>query len=688
MFGFEKVRNAIRKRPKPRDLPRQPLLETLEARTLLSAAIANTMSSNLIFAAASSSSSTIQGYAPAQIEEAYGFNQITLDNGAVAADGAGQTIAIVDAYNDPNISKDLTVFDTEFDLPAASLSVVSQTGTSKLPATNAGWAGEISLDVEWAHALAPGANILLVEASSDDTTNLMDAVNYARSAAGVSVVSMSWGGSEFFSFDGGAESQSQLAYDPDFTTPAGHQGVTFVAAAGDSGARAGVDWPASSPNVLSVGGTTLELSDTGSYLSEAAWSGTQSGYSQIETEPAYQDAVQQTGTRSVADVSFDGDPNTGLAIYDSVPDAGVSGWQDVGGTSAGAPAWSALVAIADQARTLADENTLDGASQTLPSLYDLYGAPGTSAYDTYTADFNDITTGGGTHTHFRWGGGGSSSSSAAAGYDTATGLGTPKAATLVDALTGSSDAPIAPATLAPSPLDGSIPTTLPLAVVGGQTGELKLNLANVSNANFLGPVSVTLYASTDGTLSSDVTAVATFTFSRVAVAAGHTGSEILKFDYPTDLTGSYYLVASITAGTNTETNNAVTAKALNITPPTVDLAASFASTAPVKIDPGHNASTIITITNDGNVTASGTLDLALDASTDGTWDASDPVLASIAGRKIKIGAGKSIKIKLVFKSPADLVGGTFDLITSITSDTTPADSNASNATATLGTVPG
>jgi hypothetical protein len=676
------------------------MMETLEGRTLLSAAVASTMNSDLVFAAASSASA-IQGYTPAQIDQAYNINQISFGSGTVAANGAGQTIAIVDAYNDPNISSDLSVFDSEFDLPAANLKVVSQTGTSKLPATDAGWAGEISLDVEWAHAIAPGANILLVEASSDDTTNLIDAVNYARSAAGVSVVSMSWGGSEFFSFNGGTESESQLAYDPDFTTPAGHQGVTFVAAAGDSGSRAGVDWPASSPNVLSVGGTTLMLSDTGAYESEAGWSGTQSGYSQVETEPAYQDTVQDTGTRSVADVSFDADPNTGLAVYDSVSYEGVSGWQEVGGTSAGAPAWSAIVAIADQGRTLAGEGTLDGASQTLPSLYDLYSAPGTTDYSTYTSDFNDISTGGGgTRAHFRWGGNGASSSSAAAGYDTITGLGTPEAATLVDALVGSSASstggtgtggttpgePTVPATLSPAPLDGSIPTVLPVAIVGGKAGALKLNLDNVSGITFSGPVTVTLYASADGTLSSDDTAITTFSYAKVSAKAGHTTYEVLRFDYPTDLTGSNYLIASISTGTDTEVNNAVTSKAVNITPPTVDLSATFASTAPVKIDPGHDASTIITITNDGNVTASGTLDLALDASTDGVLIATDPLLSSISGRKISIGAGKSIKIKLVFKSPDNLVGGTFDLTASITSSTLPSDSNTSNNTATTDTI--
>jgi hypothetical protein len=283
MFGIYRRRKAERNQPqstgaksagKSAATDNRPLFEMLESRTLMSAS-GEVMQPDIVYADTSSNASDIQGYTPAQIDKAYGFDSISLSNG-VTADGAGQTIAIVDAYNDPKIAADTAVFDSEFDLPAINLKVVSQTGsTSSLPASNAGWAGEISLDVEWAHAIAPGATILLVEANSDNTDDLMTAVNYARNAAGVSVVSMSWGGSEFFDWGNGGESDSQLTYDADFTTPAGHQGVTFIAAAGDSGAQSGVQWPASSPNVVSVGGTTLYTSDsTGTYDAEVGWTGT------------------------------------------------------------------------------------------------------------------------------------------------------------------------------------------------------------------------------------------------------------------------------------------------------------------------------------------------------------------------------------------------------------------------------
>ena len=161
----------------------------------------------------------------------------------MAGTGAGQTIAIVDAYNDPNIKSDLQVFDNQFGIAAPpSFNVVNQTGGANLPAADAGWSMEIALDVEWAHAIAPGANILLVEANSSSINDLVGAVNYARQAPGVTTVSMSWGGSEF---------AGESTYDSYFTTPAGHAGVSFVAASGDSGGSG--EWPAVSPNVLGGG---------------------------------------------------------------------------------------------------------------------------------------------------------------------------------------------------------------------------------------------------------------------------------------------------------------------------------------------------------------------------------------------------------------------------------------------------
>ena len=203
-------------------------------------------------------------YTPAEIQDAYGFNSIALNIPAGKYLGSGETIAIVDAYNDPNIQGDLNTFDSEWGLPATTVTQVNETGGSSLPASDStgGWELEESLDVEWAHAMAPGANIMLVEASSTSDTDLLAAVKYAASNA--NVVSMSWGGGEW---------SGETAYDtPQYFE---HPGVAFVASSGDSGAPA--SWPSASPNVLSVGGTALTLGANNVWSSEVGWSGSGGG---------------------------------------------------------------------------------------------------------------------------------------------------------------------------------------------------------------------------------------------------------------------------------------------------------------------------------------------------------------------------------------------------------------------------
>src|SRR5262249_6416125 len=153
------------------------------------------------------------------------------------------------AYDDPNIASDLQKFDAAFGLPNPTFTKVNQSGGTTPPAADPGWAQEISLDVEWAHAIAPKANILLVEASSASYGNLFAAVDYAARQPGVVAVSMSWGGSEF---------SGETSFDSHFATPSGHPGVVFIASSGDDGAP--VSYPAASPRVLAVGGTTLSLS--------------------------------------------------------------------------------------------------------------------------------------------------------------------------------------------------------------------------------------------------------------------------------------------------------------------------------------------------------------------------------------------------------------------------------------------
>lgn len=271
-------------------------------------------------------SSSPTGLAPAMIQSAYGFS-------TSSTAGAGTTIAIVDAYDDPTAENDLNVFSTQYGLPACTtlngcFTKVNQTGGTKYPRTNAGWALEISLDVQWAHAIAPGARILLVEAASNSFTNLMAAEDYAKAHAGY--VSNSWGGSEF---------SGESAYDSHFV----QSGVSFFVSSGDSGLPA--QYPSSSPNVISVGGTTLNGIGTASFT-ETGWSGSGGGCSVYETANAAQatGSVNCAGKRATPDVSLDADPASGVSVYDSTRYQGQSGWWTVGGTSASSPMWAARAA--------------------------------------------------------------------------------------------------------------------------------------------------------------------------------------------------------------------------------------------------------------------------------------------------------------------------------------------------------
>jgi subtilase family serine protease len=345
---------------------------------------------------------SITSLSPAQVRQAYTGNiNFTVNGRTYRADGSGQTIAIVTAGLDPTILSDLQTFDRWYGLPAPNFRSVYFQGAQNH--VTKGWCEETALDVEWAHAIAPGANILLVQAASTSTGDQMTAVDWARRQPGVSVVSMSWGA---------AEASGNHAYDGYFTTPSGHSGVTFVAASGDTGAwtdasrtRVGVSWPAVVQTVLAVGGTSLNVDSRGNYLGESAWSGSGGGYSRYYSEPSYQRGVQNTGVRTVPDVALNADPSTGVSIYDS----NNGGWLTIGGTSAAAPQWAGLIALANQGRALVGLGPLDGPTQTLPTLY------------RSTADFHDVSSG-------------SNGYRATFGYDLATGLGTPNAVRVADDL--------------------------------------------------------------------------------------------------------------------------------------------------------------------------------------------------------------------------------------------------------------
>ncbi len=273
------------------------------------------------------------GLSPAIMKSAYGFS-------TSSTIGAGQTIALVDAYDLPTAENDLNVFSQTFGLPACTTAngcfmKVNQNGGTKYPRYNSGWGLEISLDIEWAHAIAPGAKILLVEASSSSFSNLLAAEDYAAGHA--TYVSNSWGGSE---------SSSETSYDSHFV----HTGVSFFASAGDSGLPA--EYPSASPKLISVGGTTLTFTSSGTLQSETGWSGGGGGCSLYETATTSQSTfgtypqVNCGGKRATPDVSLDADPNSGAAVYDSSSYNGQKGWYQVGGTSLASPMWAARSADA------------------------------------------------------------------------------------------------------------------------------------------------------------------------------------------------------------------------------------------------------------------------------------------------------------------------------------------------------
>ena len=326
---------------------------------------------------------------PADVRSFYGVNAVTF-NGTFG-NGAGQTVAIIDAYKSGTEAADLASFSSTFGLPAPSMTIVSQTGsTTALPAFNSGWAGEISLDIEWVHAMAPQAKIMMVECNSASNSDLYAGVQYAANN-GATVVSMSFGGGE------------STSYDSVFT----HANVTYLASTGDTGGA--IEGPSTSVNVVAVGGTAIApANSTGAYGSESAWTDGGGGVSAVEARPNYQIGINTGSTtrRTVPDISAIADPNTGVIVYQA------GSYYQVGGTSLSAPVWAGLMAVANQGRALAGLSALTGSSQTLPRLYQMAAT-----------DFHDVTTGSNTH-------------AATAGYDQATGLGTPVSGKLLPDLAG------------------------------------------------------------------------------------------------------------------------------------------------------------------------------------------------------------------------------------------------------------
>ena len=343
---------------------------------------------------------TPYGYSPNQVKAAYGLP---------SSGGAGTTIAIIDAYDVPTIWADLGNFSDYFDLPLPTNSSFEIHKMASNIASDSGWAQETCLDVEWAHAIAPDAKILLVEATNSGN-GLLAAVDYAARRSDVVAISMSWGGNEF---------SNEASLDYHFTNSFG---TAFFASSGDSGA--GVLWPACSSNVVGVGGTTLSLnSSDGSVISESAWSGSGGGVSQYESRPSYQTVYGLNfSKRAVPDVSYDANPSTGFPVFiNSTWFAG-----KIGGTSAGAPQWAAIYAL--------------GLTATNPNFYVDAKSTANSTY------FRDITAG-------------SNGNLAGSGYDLVTGLGSPLTEDFATPTPTPTPSPTS--TVTPTPTPSPTPTITP-----------------------------------------------------------------------------------------------------------------------------------------------------------------------------------------------------------------------------------
>lgn len=513
----------------------------------------------------------VSGYGPSDLDSAYNV-PTTL--------GSGKTVAIVDAYDDPNAASDLSTYRSNFGLPACTTAngcfkKVNQNGAaSPLPAGNTGWASEIMLDLEMVSAICPNCHILLVEANSPTTANLGTAVNTAV-AQGAAAVSNSYGGSE---------SSSETSADNSYYK---HAGVAIVASSGDSGY--GVEYPAASPYVTAVGGTSLTRASNARGWSESVWStssteGAGSGCSAFEPKPSFQ---TDTGCarRTVADVSADADPATGVAVYDSY---GSGGWTVFGGTSVASPIIGAMYALATSPAPAAFPNSYPYAD---PSA------------------LNDVTTG---HT--------ATCSpaylcTAEVGYDGPTGLGTPNgAAAFGPASTGSSDFSVSVNPTNLGVAAGSNATaTVSTAVTSGGSESVALSASGLPSgvtASF-SPSSVTSGSSSTVTFTASASAAAG-NYSVTVTGTGSTGSHTatLTLSVTAAATNDFSLSVSPTSasvaagsGTNATVSTAITSGSAQ----TVSLSASglpsgaSASFSPSSVTAG--SSSTLTISTSGSTPA-------------------------------------------------------------------------------------
>jgi subtilase family serine protease len=451
--------------------------------------------------------STVTVYTPAQIRAAYGMFALPSTSSSVTSAqatqmGAGQTIYIIDQYDDPNIAAELASFNSKFGLPGCTVTAISvsaslplpaapttgctfsivyndqngaMTATAPAPGYASGWCTEIALDVQWAHATAPYARIILVEASANGD---LDAAVQLANQMGPGIVSQSFSGNEY-----SAEAINEAQY---YSTA----NMTYLAATGDGGAAA--NWPAVSSHVLAVGGTSLTYSGSGT-RTETAWSDTGGGVSAYIATPSYQTlAVPGLGAptmRTAADVSFNADTNTGQYIAVISQNSSTVSYWDAGGTSLATPQWAGLIAVANALRA---QTTLSPIGQAQTLLYGL-GAQAAS----YAGAFLDITAG----TN-----GSCVTCSAGVGYDLPTGLGTPNAAALLAVLSGQT--PVAAPVVTSATVSGSAGAALSFSVTATGAHPLTYSLVGAPAGMVVNTSSGLVTWSTPVPGSYSVTAVA------------------------------------------------------------------------------------------------------------------------------------------------------------------------------------
>jgi subtilase family serine protease len=510
-------------RPELRSLPTRGL--TVQA---LRAAGAN-------IAAPDSASGSVSTYSPAQIRAAYGLPPLPVTGASLTASqaaqlGAGQTIYLIDANSDPNIVAELAAFNQKFGLPtcttqtvsagtslplpAAStsgctFSVVNATSSGAITSTTApydsGWATEIALDVQWSHATAPLARIILINTPDASTGSFTGAVSLAN-AMGAGSVSMSFGA---------PEGSWTASADSVFTG----SGMTYLASAGDDGPS--VQWPAVSPNVVAVGGTTLTYSGSGN-RSESVWSDTGGGISQYTATPSYQNnkvpGITTLAHRSVSDVAFNANPNSGQYVAILPSGSSTVQWMSAGGTSIGSPQWAGIFAVANAMRALSSQSTLGDPHAV---LYQQIAA----VSGNYASDFLDVTQGSN---------GSCSTCSAKVGYDQVTGLGTPNASSLLTALSGATVSASAPV-VTPASISGTVGTALTFTV-------------SVTDSN---PVTFSLSGAPSG-----MTINSAGTVSWATPFAGSYSVTVTAKDSKTGLTGSGVYAITINAAKAPVVNSA------------------------------------------------------------------------------------------------------------------------------------